>query len=99
MRRGDFALGGVASRLSLDAEGRIQDARIVPFGVGERPVRQQEAEASLVGRAPGDEAFDEAGRIVSEHVQPWDDIHATAAYRRRLAGLLTRRALAASVPA
>jgi aerobic carbon-monoxide dehydrogenase medium subunit len=99
MRRGDFALGGVATRLSLDSEGRIENARIVPFGVGERPVRQREAEASLVGRAPGDEAFDEAGRIVSEHVQPWDDIHASAAYRKRLAGLLTRRALAASVPA
>ena len=99
MRRGDFALGGVATRLSLDPEGRIEDARIVPFGVGERPVRQREAEASLVGRAPCDEAFDEAARIVSEEVQPWDDIHASAAYRKRLAGLLTRRALAASVSA
>jgi carbon-monoxide dehydrogenase medium subunit len=97
IRRGDFALGGVATMLSLDAEGRISGARIVPFGVGDRPVRQREAEASLLGSPPGEDAFAQAGRIVAERVEPWDDIHASAAYRRRLADLLTRRALAASL--
>jgi carbon-monoxide dehydrogenase medium subunit len=99
MRRGDFALGGVATTLSLDVEGRISGATIVPFGVGDRPVRQGQAEASLVGSLPGEDAFAQAGRIVAERVEPWDDIHATAAYRKRLADLLTRRALAASFEA
>jgi aerobic carbon-monoxide dehydrogenase medium subunit len=97
MRRGDFALGGVATMLSLDVDGRISAARIVPFGVGDRPTRQREAEASLLGSAPGEKAFAEAGAVVSERVEPWDDIHASAAYRKRVAGLLTRRALAAAV--
>jgi carbon-monoxide dehydrogenase medium subunit len=97
IRRGDFALGGVATMLSLDAQGRVSRARIVPFGVGDRPVRQREAEASLAGGQPSADAFAEAGRIVSEHVEPWDDIHASAAYRRRLAGLLTERALACAL--
>jgi carbon-monoxide dehydrogenase medium subunit len=99
MRRGDFALGGVATVLSLDPEGRVSRARIVPFGVGERPVRVREAEASLSGKKPDEAAFAEAGAIVSQHVQPWDDIHASAAYRKRLAGVLTQRALAAAVAA
>ena len=34
IRRGDFALGGVAATLTLDAQGRVADARVVCFGVG-----------------------------------------------------------------
>jgi carbon-monoxide dehydrogenase medium subunit len=99
IRRGDFALGGVASALSLNRAGNISGARIVPFGVGERPVRVPEAEQALLGRRPGEQAFAEAGAIVSQRVEPWDDIHASAGYRKRLAGLLTQRALAASFEA
>jgi len=97
MRLGDFALGGVATILSLGADGRIARARIACFGVDERPIRVAEAEQSLVGSAPDEAAFAEAGRIVSARVDPSDDIHASAGYRRRLAGILTRRALAASL--
>jgi carbon-monoxide dehydrogenase medium subunit len=96
MRLGDFALGGVATTLTLGADGRVARARIVCFGVGERPLRQTEAEQSLVGATPGDEAFAEAGRLVSARVEPTEDIHASAGYRKRLAGILTRRALAES---
>lgn len=96
MRLGDFALGGVATRLTLGSDERIADARIVCFGVDERPVRQREAEASLIGQRPSDDVFRAAGRLASDHVQPTDDIHASAAYRRRLTGILTQRALATS---
>jgi carbon-monoxide dehydrogenase medium subunit len=99
IRRGDFALGGVATLLSLDPAGTISGARIVPFAVGERPVRVREAEEFLIGTRPGEQGFAAAAAIVSEQVEPWDDIHASAAYRKRLAGLLTQRALAASLEA
>ena len=39
IRRGDFALGGVAATLTLDERGRVGAARIVCFGVGPRPAR------------------------------------------------------------
>jgi carbon-monoxide dehydrogenase medium subunit len=97
MRLGDFALGGVATSVTIGPDGRISRARIVCFGVGERPQRQTDAEQSLHGSTPDDAAFAEAGRIVSTRVTPWDDIHASASYRKRLAGVLTRRALAAAV--
>jgi carbon-monoxide dehydrogenase medium subunit len=99
IRRGDFALGGVATLLSLHPAGTISGARIVPFAVGERPVRVREAEEFLIGTRPGEQGFAAAAAIVSEQVEPWDDIHASAAYRKRLAGLLTQRALAASLEA
>ncbi len=96
MRLGDFALGGVATTLTLGPDGRVIRARIVCFGVGERPLRQTEAEQSLKGATPGDDAFAEAGRIVTARIDPTADIHASASYRKRLAGILTRRALAAA---
>jgi aerobic carbon-monoxide dehydrogenase medium subunit len=96
MRLGDFALGGVATTLTLGRDGHVSRARIVCFGVGERPLRQTEAEQSLEGAVAGHEAFAEAGRIVSTRVTPTDDIHASASYRKRLAGILTRRALTAA---
>jgi aerobic carbon-monoxide dehydrogenase medium subunit len=96
IRRGDFALAGVVSVLSLDVEGRIARARIVCFGVEEFPRRQLEAEKSLEGTIPSDGGFAEAGRIVSARVRAVEDIHASAAYRARVAGSLTARALTAS---
>ncbi len=92
-RRGDFALGGVAATLTLDGQGRVERARIVCFGVGPGPVRAADAERSLVGGAATPAAFAEAGRLASAGVDPSDDIHASAAYRKRLVGVLTTRAL------
>jgi carbon-monoxide dehydrogenase medium subunit len=97
IRLGDFALGGVAAALTLDAQGRVAGARVVCFGVGPRPLRAADAERSLVGGAPSAAALAEAGRLASAAVDPSDDIHASGAYRKRLAGVLTTRALAASL--
>jgi aerobic carbon-monoxide dehydrogenase medium subunit len=97
MRLGDFALAGVAATLTLGDDGRVSRARIVCFGVDERPARQHDAEQSLVGAAPGDAAFEAAARVVSDHLQPSADIHASADYRKRVAGVLTQRALATSL--
>jgi aerobic carbon-monoxide dehydrogenase medium subunit len=96
IRRSDFALGGVAATITLDVAGRVEGASIVCFGVGPRPTRASDAERSLVGGAPSASAFAEAGRLASAAVDPEDDIHASRAYRRRLAGVLTTRALAAA---
>lgn len=96
-RHGDFALGGVAATLTLDPQGRVGGARVVCFGVGEHPVRAIDAEHSLVGGAPSSAAFVGAGRLAAAWVTPTDDIHASAAYRRRLAGVLTARALAGAL--
>jgi len=96
IRRGDFALGGVVATLTLDAAGRVEASRIVCFGIGPRPVRASDAERSVVGGPPSATAFAEAGRLASAAVDPDDDIHATRAYRKRLAGILTTRALAAA---
>ena len=68
--------------------------RIGLFGVGDTPVRARRAEAVLEGEAPGPEAFAAAAAAVRAEVEPLDDGHASAGYRRHLAGVLVEDALA-----
>jgi aerobic carbon-monoxide dehydrogenase medium subunit len=93
-RHGDFALVGIVAGLSLDrARGTVLDARLVHFGVGPIPKRASEAERILLGAPPGEDAFRAAGEATSHDLDPDTDVHATADYRRAVAGALTRRAL------
>ncbi|UCE87240.1 MAG: xanthine dehydrogenase family protein subunit M [Deltaproteobacteria bacterium] len=94
-RHGDFAMAGVAVTLKRGRRGRCADARVVLFGVGPAPVRARAAEQLLVGEAPGETLFAEAGRSAGEAIdEPLSDVHASAEYRRHLAQVLTRRGLA-----
>jgi aerobic carbon-monoxide dehydrogenase medium subunit len=97
-RHGDFALVGVAAAIALDDEGVITDARLVFTGVGLQPVRAHEAEASLRGAAPGADAFAVAAELVPAALQPRTDAHASSDYRRRVAGVIARRALEEAMP-
>ena len=82
-RPGDFALVGVF------VARRDGETRIGAFGVGDRPVRLAAAEeAAGAGAAPRDVA-----EIVRGALDPRDDIHASGAYRRHVAGTLVARAL------
>jgi aerobic carbon-monoxide dehydrogenase medium subunit len=91
-RHGDFALVGAIAGLSVK-DNAITSSRLVFFGVGPGPHRVDDAENVLRGKAPGDAAFAEAAALVSDALDPDDDLHASAAYRRSVAGALTRRAL------
>ena len=63
--------------------------------VGPSPVRPQGAEALLRGQRPGNEAWAAAAAaVVSVLDNPLSDIHGSADYRRNLAGVLTKQALA-----
>ncbi len=93
-RHGDFALVGVAASVSLDDRGRCADARIVLFSVGDRPMLAATAAKALVGETPSADAIRAAAdAAASQDIDPTSDIHASAAYRRQLARVLTRRAV------
>ncbi len=59
-----FALVSVAAALDLDGSGKIRAARIALGGVAHKPWRVEEAEAALVGKAPGADAFGTVADIV-----------------------------------
>ncbi|HLH67514.1 MAG TPA: xanthine dehydrogenase family protein subunit M [Candidatus Dormibacteraeota bacterium] len=97
MRRGDFALAGVAVAVTRGEDGTITRARIACLSAASTPLRVPEAERVLVGEPPSDRLFREVEARVSELVDPPDDVHASAGYRRRTLGVLCRRALTAAV--
>ena len=92
-RFGDFAIVGVAVVLVPDKE-RIADASIALTGVGDRPWRARDIEAMLVGQTGSTDLFGRIGAEVAARINPSSDIHASESYRRALASVLTRRALA-----
>jgi aerobic carbon-monoxide dehydrogenase medium subunit len=97
-RHGDFALVGVVAGLAQNAERQVvSGARLVYFGVGPTPIRAREAAEALAGARADEAAFGRAAEIASEAIDPSNDIHASAEYRRAVAGVLTRRALKAAL--
>jgi len=91
-RHGDFALAGAAALLDVGAGNVVRRAALALFGVGERPVRAEAAEASLIGQ-PLDAALIRSAAAAAWLVEPISDIHAGAEYRRHLAQALSARAL------
>ncbi len=93
-RHGDYALVGVAVLVTLEERGRCRAARIALLSVGGGPVLAAEAMKLCVGEQASDELFRAAGdAAATREIDPPSDIHASAAYRRRLAAVLTRRGL------
>ncbi|MGH2627492.1 MAG: FAD binding domain-containing protein, partial [Anaerolineales bacterium] len=92
-RHGDFALAGIVVVLAVDPDGRVADARIALFGVEDRPRRRPQAEAALRGTRCAPEALAEAATLAAQELDPLEDLHASAALRTRLAGVLVRRAI------
>ena len=62
-------------------------------GVADRPLRRPEAEAVLVGAEPSAEVFAAAAEVAATGIEPLSDSFGSGAYRKRLARVLTRRAL------
>lgn len=92
-RRGDFALAGVAVYYDEDKAGRAGNAHIGLIGACHRAHRLAEAEAVLDGRVIDKAAIRAAAIAASAAVEPPEDLHASAAYRRALVGTLLERAL------
>lgn len=93
-RRGDFAMAGAAVFFDRGDADKIAGAHVGVIGMGDRAVRLPEVEALLNGATNVDDAmFAEIERTTAASVQPFDDIHSSAAYRRSLAGTMVKRAL------
>jgi aerobic carbon-monoxide dehydrogenase medium subunit len=92
-RYGDFAICGAAAIVGLDPNGRCQRVRLALCGVGPAPIRAAAAEQLLVGERPEPSAIDAAAQRVASEVDPQSDVHGSAEYRRRMAVVMSRRAL------
>ena len=92
-RRGDFAMAAAAVFYDQDERGKARNAHVGVIGVGDRPLRLTAAEDVLNGEPIDEATIAKADAATSAAVDPQDDIHASAAYRRALVGTMVERAL------
>ena len=90
-RHGDFAMAGAAVLVQMDGES-IRRCAIALVGVDDGPVRLEAGEALLTGNPPTPDRLDAAARTALD-VPGIEDVHASAAYRRKIAAVVARRAL------
>ncbi|XVQ13750.1 FAD binding domain-containing protein [Spirillospora sp. CA-255316] len=93
-RHGDYAMAGVAAVVTLDDDLRVAAARAGYLSVGGAPVVLDLTVPAASAARTGDWA--EAAAYAAERLDPDGDLHASAEYRRHLAGVLTGRALRAA---
>jgi carbon-monoxide dehydrogenase medium subunit len=91
-RKGDFAIAMALVCYRLD-NGAMVAPRVAIGGAEAQARRLPQAEDVLRGRAPGPEAFAQAGAAAAAAIDPLEDINNTAAYRRSLVRTLVERAL------
>lgn len=90
--RPNVSAAGAFAQVTLDADGRVADARVALAGLADRPLRSYAAERALAGAVPGATAAAEARAAAAEEVAG-DQPHP---YARRVAPELIRRAVASA---
>jgi carbon-monoxide dehydrogenase medium subunit len=93
MRAVDRATVGLGIQLQLNAAGLCSEVRIGLCGAGPAPFRATKAEALLQGEKISQVLLDAAGSEISAMCDPLSDSHGPAEYRRKIAGVLLKRAL------
>jgi carbon-monoxide dehydrogenase medium subunit len=82
-RHGDYAIVGLAASARADSKG-LADVRLAFFGVGATAMRATKAEAALV-------SGNVDAAVAALDLDPPDDVQASAAVKKHLAGVLLRR--------
>jgi carbon-monoxide dehydrogenase medium subunit len=96
-RRGDYAMMGVAAVIALGNDDRCVHAHLAYCNAGAAPVSAAKAAQGLVGSGIGDAQIRDAAAVAQREIDPPGNVHASAAFQRHLAGVLTQRALRTAV--
>ena len=92
-RSSDFAFVSAAAQVEL-ADGKCKRVAIGVGAATDHPIRLDSAERQLTGTALDPKAVCAAVEAALAGIEALDDLHATAAYRRRVAAVLAARAVA-----
>jgi aerobic carbon-monoxide dehydrogenase medium subunit len=91
-RHGDYAMCGVAAHAKVDG-AVISDLRLVFFAVGGTPVIATNAMSAMEGQAVSDDSISAAQNALENDLEPFDDLHCSAALRMHYAKELSKRVL------
>jgi len=94
IRQSDFALVAAACQLALDRDGVCRRIALGIGGAEAKPLRAAAAEARLAGTRLEESDVARAMDELQAALSPLADLHASADYRRRVAGALAARAIA-----
>jgi CO/xanthine dehydrogenase FAD-binding subunit len=86
-----------ATALVVLRDGNVIDARIAITALTPTIRRVPEAEAALVGTAADADAVKAAARAAAAAATPISDVRGSAEYRRAMADVMARRAIAAAL--
>lgn len=92
-RHGDYAIGGAASIVTVDDEGRCIDARITVLGGGSTAIRCQDAENLLINSTLTDAQFSAAADTAVMGLEPVSTVHGSGPYRQEVIRTLVERTL------
>lgn len=92
VRPGDFALVGLTGALAVK-DGRIEKAGIAWFGMGPTPMKARQVEQALVGQPIANLDARALSDLAIADTAPFDDLHATAEYRRTVGRRVFAKAL------
>jgi aerobic carbon-monoxide dehydrogenase medium subunit len=95
-RVGDWAVAAAGAAVTLD-NGTIAAARVGLTAVNADAAELASVSEALVGEAPTEETFAEAGRRAADACEPVSDMRGSADYKRHLASELTIRTLRTAV--
>lgn len=97
IRHGDFAIASAAAQVQLDVAGRCRRVAIGAGGVDGIPRAFPELASMLEGQVPSAALAREVARAAAGQCEPGNDVHASAEYRRHVAGVLMERVLLQAV--
>jgi carbon-monoxide dehydrogenase medium subunit len=98
LRVSAWGWGVVHAAAAVELEdGAVTDCRVAIGCVADRPVRAEAMESVLCGQAPTPENVKNAAASVGEELNPVSDAHASADYRRMMAGVIAQRAVLQAV--
>jgi 4-hydroxybenzoyl-CoA reductase subunit beta len=89
----DFPMAGVAVWVKRNRDGTIEQAKLVLGAVGSSPTEVPKASGLLAGHKPTDDLLQSVSREVMDTAQPVGNLAMNAGYRRKMVGVLVRRAL------
>ena len=93
---GDYATVAVAAHLELADDGTIARAGLALTAVNPVNTKVVAADSMLVGQQPGTELFSAAAEVAAQAAEPRDDVRGSAAWKRNVVRVFTRRALVAA---
>ena len=96
-RHGDYAMAGLAARVQVTEDNRVEQAHLAFFALGDRPILAQRACACLLGQTIHPEVIRKAQQALDDDLSPPDDLQAKASTKLHWAKVLLGRVLSSLV--